>query len=76
MIRFGLASVFGFVLIYVESVIVMHLKGLATIEFSEIAPFIDVWAMNFFLVFAILTQIGNWFQTRGMINSGEKNNVY
>ncbi|WHY67857.1 hypothetical protein [Neobacillus sp. SuZ13] len=61
MIRAAIAGVVGFVLIFIESMIVMKLKGLETIEFGGIAPFINVWAMNFFFVFAILTQVTNWY---------------
>ncbi|MBV7506633.1 hypothetical protein KW850_15315 [Bacillus sp. sid0103] len=61
MIRAAIAGVVGFVLIFIESTIVMKLKGLETIEFGGIAPFINVWAMNFFFVFAILTQVSNWY---------------
>jgi hypothetical protein len=61
MIRAAIAGVVGFVLIFIESMIVMKIKGLETIEFGGLAPFINVWAMNFFFVFAILTQITNWY---------------
>ncbi|MEH7305555.1 hypothetical protein [Neobacillus drentensis] len=61
MIRAAIAGVVGFVLIFIESTIVMKLKGLETIEFGGISPFINVWAMNFFFVFAILTQVSNWY---------------
>ncbi|WP_026568450.1 hypothetical protein [Bacillus sp. UNC41MFS5] len=61
MMRAAIAGVVGFVLIFIESMIVMKLKGLETIEFGGIAPFINVWAMNFFFVFAILTQVTNWY---------------
>lgn len=64
MIRMAIAGVVGFVLIFVESIIVMKLKGYQTIEFGGIASFINVWAMNFFLVFAIVTQITNWYENR------------
>jgi hypothetical protein len=39
-------------------------KGLETIEFGGLAPFINVWAMNFFFVFSILTQVQNWYMNR------------
>jgi hypothetical protein len=61
MIRAAIAGVVGFVLIFIESMIVMKLKGLETIEFGGLTPFINVWAMNFFFVFAILTQVTNWY---------------
>ncbi|WP_040206033.1 hypothetical protein [Neobacillus jeddahensis] len=64
MVRAAVAGVVGFVLIFIESMIVMKLKGYETIEFGGIAPFINVWAMNFFFVFAILTQITNWYMDR------------
>lgn len=64
MIRMAVAGVVGFVLIFIESMIVMKFKGYQSIEFGGIAPFINVWAMNFFLVFAILTQLTNWYENR------------
>ncbi|MCM3117083.1 hypothetical protein M3610_17550 [Neobacillus sp. MER 74] len=73
MIRAAIAGVVGFVLIFIESMIVMNLKGLETIEFGGIAPFINVWAMNFFFVFAILTQVTNWYVNK---ESLEEDNSY
>jgi hypothetical protein len=64
MIRMAVAGVIGFILIFIESMIVIHLKGYETIEFGGMAPFINVWAMNFFLVFSILTQLTNWYENR------------
>ncbi|WP_066073309.1 hypothetical protein [Neobacillus soli] len=61
MLRVAVAGVLGFILIFIESMIVMKLKGLETIEFGGLAPFINVWAMNFFFVFAILSQVQNWY---------------
>ena len=54
----------------------MQLKGTSTIEIGGMAPFINIWAMNFFFVFAILTQIGNWFQTRGLFEQTDEHNIY
>jgi hypothetical protein len=64
MIRAAIAGVVGFVLIFIESMIVMKLKGLETIEFGGLTPFVNVWAMNFFFVFAILTQVTNWYMNK------------
>ncbi|WP_318502485.1 hypothetical protein [Bacillus sp. T3] len=64
MIRCAVSAVVGFILIFIESMIVMKLKGYETIEFGGIAPFMNVWAMNFVFVFAILTQVINWYETR------------
>lgn len=76
MIRAAVAGVMGFILVFIESMIVMKLKGYTTIEFGGIAPFINVWAMNFFLVFAILTQITNWYQGRTIGEETEEENIY
>jgi hypothetical protein len=64
MVRMAVAGVVGFILIFIESMIVMHFKGYETIEFEGLTPFINVWAMNFFLVFSILTQLSNWYENR------------
>lgn len=64
MIRSAISGVVGFVLIFIESMIVMRIKGLETIEFGGLASFINVWAMNFFFVFAILTQVTNWYENK------------
>jgi hypothetical protein len=76
MIRAAVAGVVGFILIFIESMIVMKLKGYQTIEFGGIAPFINVWAMNFFFVFAILTQVTNWYENKMVIKEGKENNIY
>jgi hypothetical protein len=76
MIRAAVAGVVGFILIFIESLIVMKLKGYQTIEFGGIAPFINVWAMNFFFVFAILTQVTNWYENKMVIKEGKENNSY
>ncbi len=68
MIKAAVAGVVGFILIFIESMIVMKLKGYETIEFGGMAPFINVWAMNFFFVFAILTQVTNWYVNKAGLN--------
>ncbi|WP_413303329.1 hypothetical protein AA0X95_25870 [Bacillus sp. 1P10SD] len=72
MVRAAVAGIVGFVLIFIESMIVIKLKGYETIEFGGIAPFINVWAMNFFFVFAILTQVTNWYENRVNIEKSEE----
>ncbi|MEH7351971.1 hypothetical protein V7150_00110 [Neobacillus drentensis] len=73
MFRAAVAGVLGFILIFIESMIVMKLKGYATIEYGGITPFINVWAMNFFFVFAILTQLTNWYANKENL---EEDNSY
>jgi len=61
MVKAAVAGVVGFILIFIESMIVMKLKGISTIEYGGLTPFINVWAMNFFFVFAVISQVSNWF---------------
>jgi len=58
------AGIGGFVLVFIESYIVLLLKGYHTIEFGGISPFVSVWAMNFFLLFTIFTHIKLWNDER------------
>lgn len=74
LIRAAVAGVLGFILMFLESLIVMYLKGYQTIEFGGMTPFINVWAMNFFFVFAILTQVTNWYQNRNVLGEGNEDN--
>lgn len=76
LIRAAVAGVLGFIFMFLESLIVMYLKGYQTIEFGGMTPFINVWAMNFFLVFAILTQVTNWYQNRNAIGEGNEDNSF
>ena len=73
MIKAAVAGVVGFILLFIESMIVMKLKGYETIEFGGMAPFINVWAMNFFFVFAILTQVTNWYVNKADL---KEDNIY
>ncbi|MED1471258.1 hypothetical protein [Bacillus salipaludis] len=74
LIRAAVAGVLGFILMFIESLIVMYLKGYQTIEFGGMTPFINVWAMNFFFVFSILTQVTNWYQNRNAFGEGNEDN--
>lgn len=47
----------SFFLVFIEVYLVLLIKGYETIEFGTIGPFISVWAMNFFLLFSILTDV-------------------
>jgi lipopolysaccharide export LptBFGC system permease protein LptF len=60
----SIAGVAGFILVFIESYIVMQFKGYQTIDFGGISPFISVWAMNFFLLFSILTQVKDWYLSK------------
>ena len=64
MIRIIGAGMGGFILVFVEAYIVLLIKGYYTIEFGGIGPFVSVWAMNFFLIFTIMTHIKLWYDER------------
>ena len=62
MIRGSFAILGGFILVFIESFIVMEIKHYEMIEYGGICPFINIWAMNFFLLFSIFTQIKQWYE--------------
>jgi hypothetical protein len=76
MILAAVSGVLGFILLFIESMIVMHFKGYQTIEFGDLTPFINVWAMNFFFVFAILSQLTNWYHNKMGVEKGNGDNSY
>ncbi|WP_235822877.1 hypothetical protein [Cytobacillus massiliigabonensis] len=59
-----IAGIGGFILVFIESYVVLLLKNYQTIDFGGIGPFISVWAMNFFLLFTIFTHLKLWFEER------------
>jgi hypothetical protein len=64
MIRIVSSGLLGLLLLIIESMIVMKIKGDHTIEYNGIADFITIWAMNFFLIFTIMTQLLKWYKTK------------
>ncbi|WP_174729097.1 hypothetical protein [Mesobacillus harenae] len=64
MIRMSVAGIGGFILVFIETFIVMKLKNYHSIEFGGVAPFVNVWAMNFFMLFAMFTQYKNWHEEK------------
>lgn len=64
MVRMTVAGIGGFFLVFIESYIVMFLKGYQTIEIGGISPFVTVWSMNFFFLFAMFTHFKMWFENR------------
>lgn len=60
MIRFAASTVLGFVLLYVQSLIVMKLNGYTSIQFTNLYYLALVWIVDFFIVFSILTQLKPW----------------
>lgn len=64
MVRITAAGIGGFILVFIEAYIVLLLKGYHTIEFGGISPFVSVWAMNFFLLFTILSHLKLWLNER------------
>ncbi|MBP2239479.1 hypothetical protein J2Z40_000032 [Cytobacillus eiseniae] len=74
MVRMTVAGIGGFILVFIESYIVMLMKSYHTIEFGGMAPFISVWAMNFFLLFSILTHLKLWYEEQ-QTAKGETSNL-
>lgn len=64
MLRMAVAGIGGFVLVFIESYIVLLIKGYQTIEFGGFSPFVSVWTMNFFLLFSIFTHVKFWYDER------------
>ena len=60
MVRFAIASIGGFFLVFIEIYIVVIIKGYHTIEIGGLGPFINIWAMNFFLLYTIVSHIQLW----------------
>lgn len=54
----------AFFLVFIEAYIVLLIKGYETIELGSIGPFISVWAMNFFLLFTILTDVKMYLEEK------------
>ena len=61
----------SFFLIYIESYIVLLVTNCTTIDFGGIETFINSWAMNFFLLFSICTDIEMYLKEKA-----DKNNTY
>jgi hypothetical protein len=64
MVRMTVSGIGGFLLVFIEAYLVLHLKGYQSIDFGGISPFVAIWSMNFFLLFSIFTQIKPWIQER------------
>ena len=75
MIRTFSAGILGLILLILESMIVMKINGHHTIEYRGIAEFITIWAMNFFLVFSIVTQLVNWYETKFEYKKTREGNI-
>ena len=73
MYHFSFAAIISFILIIVESFIVMAFKNHSTIYFGGIEPFISIWAMNFFLAYAVLNHAKQWYQNRKETNEPQRN---
>ncbi|MBM4764649.1 hypothetical protein [Bacillus sp. B15-48] len=73
MTRLMFSSIGGFILVFIEAYIILTIRGYHTIDFGGIGPFMNVWAMNFFLIFCILTDIKNWLENRTATQENTKN---
>ena len=73
MYHFSFAAVISFILIIVESFIVMAIKNNSAIYFGGMEAFISIWAMNFFLAYAVLNHVKLWYQNRKEANDPQRN---
>lgn len=62
MLRTIIAGIGSFFLVFMETFLVMKLKGWHSIEIGGISPFVSVWAMNFFLLFTIFSHVHLWYE--------------
>lgn len=75
MIRTAIAFVGGFVLIIIESFIVMGIKGQNTIQFNTLMDFATIWVMNFFLLFTLFSHIKMWLDDKNSTKH-QANNIH
>lgn len=59
----------SFFLIFIECYLVLLLTDSTSIEFGGIGTFINIWAMNFFLLFTISTDIKLYLKEKKAENS-------
>lgn len=62
MLRTIVAGIGGFFLVFIETFLVMKLKGWHSIEIGGIAPFVSVWSMNFFFLFTMFSHFYLWYE--------------
>ncbi|HJV47172.1 MAG TPA: hypothetical protein VJ824_15755 [Bacillota bacterium] len=59
--RLGISILGGFVLIYLESLLVMKFNGYSSLHFATMSKFLTVWSINFFLLYSFFMTIGRKF---------------
>ena len=64
MVRMAASVVFGFVLMYLQSLLVMKWNHYSSIQFQEMSHIFLIWGINFFCVFIMLTQLKNWLSQK------------
>ncbi|WP_134698510.1 hypothetical protein [Ammoniphilus sp. YIM 78166] len=52
--KLALSLIGGFVLIYLQSLLVMKWNGYTSIVFQDISMLFTLWAVNVFIVFSVL----------------------
>lgn len=55
MIRLALSILGGFILLYVQSLIVMYMNGYSNIQFSNLNVIFMIWATNVIILFGFLS---------------------
>jgi len=64
LLRTGISLVAGFVLLFIQALLVMKINGYSTIQFTAPMGILTVWLTNCVFVFCLLTQIKPWVAKR------------
>ncbi|RXT13558.1 hypothetical protein [Ammoniphilus sp. CFH 90114] len=52
--KIALSIIAGFILIYLQSLMVMKLNGYSSIEFNNLSILFSLWAVNVIMVYSLL----------------------
>ncbi|WP_102347495.1 hypothetical protein [Bacillus sp. Marseille-P3661] len=69
MFRVGASIILGLILFLFEAYIVMKLKNHNAAYLGDINQFISLWAVNFFFVYTILTDVKNSWESRRSVQN-------
>lgn len=64
MVRTTISIFLGFILVFVEALIVLKTKQYSSFQFGSIQLFMFFWTLNFCYVYTILTHIQHWLMSR------------
>gem|GEM_PF-3359049 len=53
--RFSLSILFGFILIWLQSLLIMKWNGYTTIQFNSLSSIFLLWMTNFFIIYSLFS---------------------